>query len=134
MSRVTAPYGQNADELQLRLLAEHATIEAIRAALIADCQRYQCQELIEAIEQPLVNPELRKDSFDGQQSLFAEWRTPSGALLGYLLIHGGGEVYAEFDVLKPHPTKPQWVIEALSVWGAAGEIKSDPKLLPAIEN
>lgn len=125
---------QAVDELQVRLLAEHKTIEAIRAALIADCERYQCTELVEAIEQPLVNPELRKDSFDGQQSLFAEWRTPTGALLGYLLIHGGGEVYAEFDVLKPHPGKPKWVIEALSVWGNAGQIKSDPKLLPAIES
>lgn len=122
------------DELQLRLLAEQATIEQIRSALIEDCRRYQFSELIASIEQPLVNPELRKDSFDGQQSLFAEWRTPSGALLGYILIHGGGQVYGEFDVLKPHPTKPKWVIEALTVWGQADAIKTDPKLLPALES
>lgn len=133
MTSVSRPT-EAVDELQLRLLAEHATIEKIRATLIEDCRRYQCIDLIDAIEQPLVNPELRKDSFDGQQSLFAEWRTPSGALLGYILIHGGGEVYGEFDVLRPHPAKPKWVIEALTVWGSGDAIKSDPKLLPALDS
>lgn len=124
---------ETVDELQQRLLAEHSTIEAVRSALIDQCRRYEFTELVDAIEQPLVNPELRKDSFDGSESLFAEWRTPSGALLGYLLIHGGGQAYAEFDVVKPHPKKPRWVIEALTVWGSGDDIKSDPRLLPALE-
>lgn len=125
---------ETVDELQLRLLAEHTTLECIRQTLIDQCRFYGFEELIAAIQDPLVNPELRKDSFDGQQSLFAEWRTPTGALLGYILIHGGGQVYAEFDVVKPHPTKPQWMIEALTVWGSSEQIKAEPKLLPALES
>lgn len=126
--------GKPLDELDTRLLTEADTIEELRNKLIAECRRYDCEELIPAIEQPLVNPELRKDSFEGTQSLFAEWRTASGALLGYILIHGGGQVYGEFDVLKPHPQKSRWVIEAFTLWGEAGAIKAEPRLLPALDD
>lgn len=124
---------ETVDDLRSRLLKEHATIEAVRSALIDECRRYHFSDRINELEQQLVNPELRKDSFDGTQSLFAEWRTPSGALLGYVLIHEGGQVYGEFDIVKPHPKKPAWVIEALTVWGSGDAIKSEPRLLPALD-
>lgn len=120
------------DDLDQRLAAEQATIECLREKLKAEFERYGFAELAKAVDDPLVNPELRKDSFDGNQSLYAEWRTPSGALLGYLLIHGTGQSYAQFDVLKPHPSKPQWVIEAFTAWGSGTDIKAEPQLLPAL--
>ena len=120
------------DELASRLASEQANIEKVRDVLKAQFERYGFSEPLAAIEDPMVNPDLRKDSFDGSQSLYTEWRTPSGALLGYILIHGGGQIYAEFDVLKPHPTKPQWVIEAITAWGDADNIKAEPRLLPAL--
>jgi len=119
-------------ELDRRLKREAETIAKLCDALRAQFERYECAELSAAIDDPLVNPELRKDSFDGSQSLYAEWRTPSGALLGYVLVHGGGQAYAEFDVLKPHPAKPQWVIEAITAWGSAGQLKAEPRLIPAL--
>ncbi len=85
-----------------------------------------------AVTEPLVNPELRKDMYDGTQSLFAEWRTATGALLGYLLIHENGQLYAEFDVVAPHPSDKRWFIEAITVWGQGDQIKSEPRLLPAV--
>ncbi len=124
----TAPAG----ELEQRLASEAATITELCALLRAQFERFGFAELGAALDDPMVNPELRKDSFDGSQSLYSEWRTPSGALLGYVLIHGGGQAYAEFDVLRPHPQKPQWVIEAITAWGSAGQIKAEPRLLPAL--
>ncbi|TGD75122.1 hypothetical protein E4634_03690 [Mangrovimicrobium sediminis] len=121
-----------ADALRERMELERPTIAALRSTLVGEMQRFGFDDLAEALGERLVNPELRKDSFDGSVSLFAEWRTPSGALLGYLLIHGGGQVYAEFDVLRPHPSRAQWVIEAMTAWGQADNIKAEPRLLPAL--
>ena len=115
-----------------RVEAERETITALRDALKGQFERYGFPELSGALDEPLANPDLRKDSFDGTQSLYAEWRTPTGALLGYVLIHGGGQAYAEFDILKPHPHKKQWVIEAITAWGNGSDIKAEPRLLPAL--
>ncbi len=121
-----------ADPLDARLEADSPAIEGLRAALRGQLLRYGFATLAGRVDEPLVNPELRRDTFDGQESLFAEWRTPSGALLGYLLVHGGGQSYAEFDVLQPHPQRPQWVIEAIVAWGDAAQVKAEPRLLPAL--
>lgn len=121
-----------ADALSQRLQLEDATIGQVRDILRGQLQRYGFDALAEKLEGPLVNSELRKDSFDGQQSLYAEWRTPGGALLGYLLVHGGGQVYAEFDVLQPHPQRAAWVIEAITAWGDRAALKAEPRLLPAL--
>ncbi|MFV8818367.1 hypothetical protein [Haliea sp. E17] len=123
---------RDSDELLQRMELERPTIAQLRDALQAQMRRYGFEDLVGRLAEPLVNPELRKDCFDGSVSLFAEWRTESGALLGYLLIHGGGQIYAEFDVLRAHPTKPQWVIEAMTAWGSPDQVKAEPRLLPAI--
>jgi len=76
--------------------------------------------------------ELREDAYERSQSLYAEWRTPGGGYLGSVLVHGDGQAFAEFDVLLPHPRKPDWVIEAATAWGYRGALKSELRLLPAL--
>ena len=51
-------------------------------------------------------------------------------------IHIGfvGQAFAGFDVLLPHPRKPAWVIEAVTAWGRVGALKSELRLLPALES
>ncbi len=132
MNNMATNQMREADELHQRMALERPTIAQLRKALQEQMSRYGFDDLVACLAEPLVNEELRKDNFDGSVSLFAEWRTPSGALLGYLLIHGGGQIYAEFDVLRPHPKKPQWVIEAMTAWGSSGEVKAEPRLLPAV--
>jgi len=132
MDEMRASRAAGTDPLDLRLAQEQPTIDKLRAALQHELCRRGFDDLAERVVQPLVNPELRKDSFDGNHSLFAEWRTPSGALLGYLLIHGAGQAYAEFDVVRAHPQRPQWVIEAITAWGDREQIKAEPRLLPAL--
>lgn len=83
---------------------------------------------------PPARVELREDSYDHSQSLYAEWRTPGGGYLGSVLIHGDGQAFAEFDVLLPHPGKPKWVIEAATAWGYRGALKSELRLLPALDS
>lgn len=93
------------------------------------------------LEQPLAvagtphsHAEVRVDSFDQNQSLYAEWRTSAGGYQGSILVHGNGQAFAEFDVLLPHPCKPAWVIEAATAWGYRGALKSELRLLPALDS
>ncbi|TBW38543.1 hypothetical protein E0E54_04285 [Azotobacter chroococcum] len=83
---------------------------------------------------PHTRVELREDAYDHSQSLYAEWRTPGNGYLGSVLIHGDGQAFAEFDVLLPHPCKPAWVIEAATAWGYRGALKSELRLLPALDS
>lgn len=77
--------------------------------------------------------ELREDPFDHSQALYAEWRSASGSLLGSILVNGNDQAFAEFDVLQLHPRKPRWVVEAATAWGTPGAIRSELRLLPALE-
>lgn len=74
-----------------------------------------------------------KDPFSGELGLTASWTDPHGHRIGTLRFHGDGSFYAEFDVAEPHPTDRRWFIEAVTAWGRDGVIKSEPRLLPALE-
>ncbi|MBB3103907.1 hypothetical protein [Azomonas macrocytogenes] len=77
--------------------------------------------------------ELREDSFDQTFALYTEWRTQIGVYLGNIVVNGNGQSFAEFDVLLPHPQKPCWFVEAVTAWGVYGELRSELRLLPALE-
>lgn len=76
--------------------------------------------------------ELRRDPFDGSEALYTEWRGLDGRRLGTVLIRADGNVYAELDVVKPHPTDTRWFVEGVTAWGKKGAIKTELKLLPAL--
>jgi len=81
---------------------------------------------------PLTNLEVRKDPFDGTETLYGEWRDAHGQMAGNLQIRPGGTVFAEFDIIQPHPTKPKWFIEAIEAWGEANQLKTELRLIPAL--
>jgi len=71
---------------------------------------------------------LLKDDLSGDYSLQGIWNNRQGMLL----FHPDGTFFAEYDVVKPHPQKSQWFVEAITVWGKDSEIKAEPKLIPAV--
>lgn len=75
---------------------------------------------------------LKEDPFTKQNTLEGLWRDARGNKKGEILFHGDGSFYAEYDVVRPHPTKPQWFIESVVAWGRGETIKSEMKLLPAV--
>lgn len=77
--------------------------------------------------------ELRKDVYDQTHAVFMEWRSSLEAYLGHLIVHANGRCYAEFDVFCAHPSKPKWVVEAVTAWGQQGAVKTELRLLPALE-
>lgn len=76
--------------------------------------------------------ELRRDPFDGSDALYSEWRHHDGRRIGNALIRADGNVYAELDVLKPHPEDARWFVEGVAAWGNTGNVKTELKLLPAL--
>jgi len=76
---------------------------------------------------------LARDPASGADSLIGIWRDARGNKCGELLFHADGSFFVEHDVIHPHPGKPRWFVEAVTAWGRAGTIKSEPRLLPAID-
>ncbi len=60
------------------------------------------------------------------------WRNPQGIRCGSLTFNSDGSYYAEHDVLNPHPDKPAWFVESVTVWGRDGVVKAEPRLLAAV--
>ncbi len=75
---------------------------------------------------------LERDPSSGEHSLIGEWRDQRGQKLGSLAFHADGSFFAEQDVIRSHPTKPRWLIEAVTAWGRGDLIRAEPRLLPMV--
>lgn len=80
-----------------------------------------------------ANFRLVKDPYTGDLNLAATWLDGQRQKLGSLQFNSDGTCYAEFDVVKPHPRKSRWFVEAVTAWGKQGELKAEAKLLPMPE-
>ena len=75
---------------------------------------------------------LDRDPASGKHSLVGIWRNQAGYKCGELLFHADGSFFAEYDVIRAHPRKPRWFVEAVTAWGRGSMIKSEPRLLPVV--
>lgn len=73
--------------------------------------------------------QLIHDPYTGKDNLKLNWLDTNKQRIGFLQFNSDNSFYAEYDVVKPHPKKPQWFVEAVSAWGDAEEIKTEAKLL-----
>lgn len=64
------------------------------------------------------------DPYSGERSLVGTWR--GKARYGTVTLFPDGRVFAEYQVLLPHPAQPGHYVEAVQVWGRAGALKGDP--------
>ncbi len=116
-------------DLAERIAAVQPLGEAVCAALQQALQRQGLHKQVAAFTS--AQYELHKDPFDGQESLKAIWSGAQG--YGHIPLYPNGIIYAEYDVLLVHPQKPQWFVEAVTAWGNANEIKTELRLLPALD-
>jgi hypothetical protein len=75
---------------------------------------------------------LKRDPFSQQDSVEGTWLDRQRQRQGSLVIHADGSFFAEYDVVKQHPAKPRWFVEAVTAWGKGNEVKSEARLLPAV--
>lgn len=64
------------------------------------------------------------DPYSGEKSLVGTWR--GKARDGTVTLFPDGRVFAEYQVMLPHPALPGHYVEAVQVWGRAGALKGDP--------
>ncbi len=116
-------------ELAQHIAAAQPTLEALHSAMqgrltalgLGDCPLSPIDTLSFTLEQ---------DPASGQPSLVGVWRDARGYKQGEALFHADGSYYAEHDVVRPHPHKPRWFVEAITAWGKGDEVKCDPRLIP----
>ena len=72
------------------------------------------------------------DRVNGLPGYEGVWRDSNAQKQGSLIINSDGSFHGEFDLLLPHPRKPGWYIEAVTVWGRDGVVKAEPRLLAAV--
>jgi hypothetical protein len=77
--------------------------------------------------------ELVKDPYTGEHNLAGYWHDQRQQRIGSLQFNSDGTFYAEYDVVKPHPTRPKWFVEGITAWGSADRITAEAKLLPMPE-
>jgi hypothetical protein len=81
-----------------------------------------------------ANFTLVKDPYTGDTNLTGVWYNDRNKQrverIGRLQFNSDGSFYAEYDVVKPHPSKPAWFVEAITVWGKEDTIKAEARLLP----
>lgn len=75
---------------------------------------------------------LSKDPASGESSLLGEWRDDNGVMLGSMAFHADGTFFVEHDVIRVHPSKPRYFVEAVTAWGLNDGIRSEPRLLPMV--
>jgi hypothetical protein len=77
---------------------------------------------------------LVKDPYSGEHNLAGYWYDgPRKQRIGRLQFNSDGTFYAEYDVVKQHPTQSNRFVEGVAAWGKAEQIKSEAKLLPMPE-
>ncbi len=73
---------------------------------------------------------LERDPATSEYSLVGDWLSVQGMKLGTLLFHADGSFFVEQDVVRPHPRRSGWFVEAVNAWGRDEEIKAEARLLP----
>lgn len=63
------------------------------------------------------------DPFSQEKSLVGTWR--GGARYGAVTLFPDGRVFAEYQVLLPHPALAGRFVEAVQVWGRPGAFKGE---------
>lgn len=76
---------------------------------------------------------LERDPADGGYSLVGDWLDGKGMKQGSLLFHADGSFFVEQDIIKPHPVKKRWFVEAVNAWGRDADIRAEARLLPMPE-
>ncbi|HEX4975629.1 MAG TPA: hypothetical protein VFV48_07080 [Pseudomonadales bacterium] len=122
------------NKADIRLRHEHETILTVWSVLRQTLLAKGFDDTMSVQTRRLSRYELRRDTLDDSESFYGEWRSANAQLEGTVLIHANGQVYAEFDVLKPHPTDKRWFVEAVTAWGRNNMLKSELKMMPAFDN
>lgn len=70
----------------------------------------------------------QEDPYSGSVSVVAVWR--GGARNGRVTFFPDGHIFAEYQVLLPHPERSDSYVESVQVWGTAARLRGDAVVSP----
>lgn len=82
-----------------------------------------CIELAAARFIRVTDPSNQQPGYEGI------WRNARNERSGSITFNSDGSCYAEYDLFCPSPQQPQRLIEAVTAWGRAGAVRSEPRLI-----
>ncbi|MGR9101183.1 MAG: hypothetical protein ACU826_11515 [Gammaproteobacteria bacterium] len=91
------------------------------------------EECIETPDFASAEFSLIKDPYTADENLNGIWYDKNHRRIGNIQFLSDGSFYAEYDIVKPHPTRSQWFVEGVNAWGRGGHIKTEAKLLPTVQ-
>ena len=119
-------------EVQGHLESVRQTGEAVCNAVHQEIVKLGLQETVDEPRLDEAEYILSPDPMNGKNSLMGTWRNLKGQKCGEIVFHADGTFYAEYDVVKPHPTNSRWFVEGIAAWGNGSVVKAEPKLLPVV--
>lgn len=121
------------NDLQAHIDSVSLLAQAICAALDQELQKMGFAQGKVLVAEP-GDAEYRQelDPASGKNGLVGVWRNADGYKCGELLFHTDGSFFAEYDVIRVHPRKPRWFVEAVTAWGRDSIIRSEARLLPVV--
>jgi hypothetical protein len=113
------------NSLQDRIVASRADGEAVLSGLHREAAKIGLELPTPAWDSGEFS--LQRDPFSGEESLLARWNGEPRS--GMIRLQADGRIYAEFDLLVPHPERAGWFVEAIVAWGTPAALKCEPRLL-----
>ena len=112
-----------------RCRVEEDTLAEVRCVLRNELLRSGLDDI--QVPGQLQSCRLVKDPSDGTTSLVGEWRKHHGKVIGSVVIHASGQLFAELGVLQPSPTDPKVRVESIVAFGQPGSLHTELRVTPA---
>lgn len=119
----------DAESIDAALAQVAPQLRQIMHRLAHELDRLNLPEAVTLLTAEQVQWRLSRDPASGQYALIGLWQNAAGYRCGSLAFHADGSYFVEQDLLKPHPNKPAWFVEALTVWGKNDQMVSEPRLI-----
>jgi len=71
------------------------------------------------------------DPFSQEESRIGTWR--GGERYGTVTFFPDGRIFAEYQVLLPHPSAPECYVEAVQVWGQPEVLRGEAVIAPYLK-
>lgn len=122
------------EALQKKLQDYHQLGKDICQSMLQAIEKMGFSEL-ESMNKPIFDKavfSLHQDPFTQEENLTGYWYDDYQQRIGNIQFNSDGSFYAEYDIVRLHPSKKNWFVEAMSAWGTNGNIKTEAKLLPTV--
>jgi hypothetical protein len=116
------------NDLMARCRAEEDTLAEVRCVLRNQLLRAGLADI--DVPQQLQSCRLITDPNDGTTTLVGEWRKQRGKVIGSVVIHENGELFAELGVLQPAPDNPRMRVDRVVAFGPAGALQAELRMTP----